>query len=527
MSENIFLAALVKGVIKYMAQINILNLTFGYEQSMENVFENISIILDTDWKLGLIGRNGKGKTTLLQLLMGNLKAQGVIVSPMEFDYFPYTIGDDEIKLCAVDLLEKWKNDCELWRVCVELEKLQISQDKLFQPISTLSHGEITKIMLAVLFSGDNDFLLIDEPTNHLDNQARNVVKDYLKSKKGFIVVSHDRELLDACINHVLILNRKTIEVQSGNFSSWWENKSRKDNFARTENEKHLKEIAKLKHAAQQSALWAQKNESTKIGFNPIEEHDRSKNTRAYIGAKTKKMQSRVKQYKQRMDREIEQKEGLLQDVENPRQLKLNPLVYWKENLIDCKEYSLVYNVSAEQVINNLTFRINRGERVILHGENGCGKSSMVKSILAHAAGDDITTVIKENGNLNVASGLVISYVNQDTSFLKGNLKEFCRSRNLEISLFYAILHNLDFETSQFMKPMENFSEGQKKKVLIAASLMIPAHLYIWDEPLNYLDVFSRMQIEALILKIKPTMLIIEHDSYFREKIATKIIDMHK
>lgn len=218
-SENIFLAALVKGVIKYMAQINILNLTFGYEQSPENVFENISIILDTDWKLGLIGRNGKGKTTLLQLLMGNLKAQGIIVSPMEFDYFPYAISDEEMQFCAADLLEKWKNDCELWRVCIELEKLQLSQDKLFQPISTLSHGEITKIMLAVLFSGDNDFLLIDEPTNHLDNQARNVVKDYLKSKKGFIVVSHDRELLDACINHVLILNRKTIEVQSGNFSN--------------------------------------------------------------------------------------------------------------------------------------------------------------------------------------------------------------------------------------------------------------------------------------------------------------------
>lgn len=164
-------------------------------------------------------RNGKGKTTLLQLLMGNLKAQGVIVSPMEFDYFPYAISDDEMQFCAADLLEKWKSDSELWRVCIELEKLQISQDKLFQPLSTLSHGEITKIMLAVLFSGNNDFLLIDEPTNHLDNQARNVVKDYLKSKKGFIVVSHDRELLDACINHVLILNRKTIEVQCDNFSS--------------------------------------------------------------------------------------------------------------------------------------------------------------------------------------------------------------------------------------------------------------------------------------------------------------------
>ena len=109
----------------------------------------------------------------------------------------------------------------------------------------------------------------DEPTNHLDMASREIVKRYLAGKKGFILVSHDRDLLDACIDHVLVLNRATIEVQKGNFSSWWENKQRADAYSKAENEKHLKEIGKLKSAADRAARWADKNEGTKIGFDPV------------------------------------------------------------------------------------------------------------------------------------------------------------------------------------------------------------------------------------------------------------------
>ena len=107
--------------------------------------------------------------------------------------------------------------------------------------------------------------------------------------------------------------------------------------------------------------------------------------------------------------------------------------------------------------------------------------------------------------------------------LKGSLTEFCAEKHLEESLFFAILRQLDMERVQFAKNMEDFSEGQKKKVLIAASLLTQAHLYIWDEPLNYIDVFSRMQIEKLLLTYQPTMLFVEHDVRFRVKIATKMI----
>lgn len=507
-----------------MAQINVSNLTFCYEGSFDNIFEDVSFSIDTNWRLGFIGRNGKGKSTFLNILLGKYEYEGSISTSTIFDYFPYQIQKHQMELCIADFMEELKNGCEQWRVICELEKLKVSAEVLYRPFSTLSHGERTKVMLAILFAGDNDFLLIDEPTNHLDQEARDTVKEYLKGKKGFILVSHDRDLLDACVDHVLVLNRKSIEIQSGNFSSWWENKTRKDNFSRMENEKHLREIHQLKKSAERSRQWAQKSENSKIGFDPVKEHDRSIATRAYIGTKTKKMQSRVKQYERRIEQEMEEKEGLLQDIENPVDLKVMPLSYHKEILLTAREYSLKYEDAEHPVIQNFNFELRQGERVFLHGKNGCGKSSFIKAILSKAGQTEFKNVMEE-GTLSVGAGVKISYINQDTSFLKGSIKEFCQNRNLEESLFCAILRQLDMERVQFVKPMEEYSEGQKKKVLIAASLMTPAHIYIWDEPLNYIDVFSRMQIETLLLNYQPTMILVDHDIRFQENIATRVIEM--
>lgn len=508
-----------------MAQISVNNLTFYYDGSFDNIFENVSFSIDTNWKLGFIGRNGKGKTTFLNLLLGKYSYKGSISTTMMFDYFPYQITEAQMQLTAAEFIEELKDGCEVWRVICELAGLSESAEILYRPFATLSPGERTKVLLAVLFSGDNDFLLIDEPTNHLDQESREIVKKYLASKKGFILVSHDRDLLDACIDHCLVLNRKTIEVQSGNFSSWWENKKRKDQFALAENEKHQKEIKKLRQAAQRSLDWADQNEKTKIGFDPVKEHDRFLGTRAYIGAKTKKMQRRVKQMEVRMDREIEEKENLLQDLETPADLKLVQLSHYKNTLVNIKDYCVQYTDAEYPVFQDLTFSIDKGDRIALFGKNGCGKSTLIKVILQKNGLIPGNLPVTEKGVCETASGLVISYVVQDAAHLKGDITAFCKERNLDLSLFCTILRQLDFDRVQFVKNMEDFSEGQKKKVLIAASLLTPAHLYIWDEPLNYIDIFSRMQIEKLLLEYQPTMLFVEHDVRFREKIATKTVEL--
>lgn len=507
-----------------MAQIRVNNLTFTYEGSFDAVFHQVSFSIDTNWKLGFIGRNGKGKTTFLRLLScQGYTYTGTIDSHTVFDYFPYSVQPEYAQQMAAELMEQWKPGVEEWRVICELDLLGLDAEVLYRPFSTLSFGERTKLMLAVLFSGENEFLLIDEPTNHLDVKGRESVKAYLAGKKGFILVSHDRDLLDACIDHVLVLNRQTIEVQAGNFSSWWENKRRKDQFAQAENEKHQKEIAKLKTASRQVKQWADTSEASKIGFDPVKDPGHG-GKRAYIGAKTKKMQSRVKQMEKRIAQEVKEKEGLLVDLECPAELKLMPLVHGKKTLVAAEHYGMKYAGMEKALLDDLCFSVNQGERVCLNGGNGCGKSSVIKAILQRTQGGSGAEERQEWGEIRTASGLVISYVSQDTSFLRGGIREFCEERGLAEHLFCALLRQLDLERSQFGKGMEEFSAGQKKKVLLAASLLTPAHLYLWDEPLNYIDVFSRMQIEKLILTYQPTMLVVEHDARFREEIATKIVE---
>ena len=131
--------------------------------------------------------------------------------------------------------------------------------------------------------------------------------------------------------------------------------------------------------------------------------------------------------------------------------------------------------------------------------------------------------IMATGTCSIASNLVISYINQDTSHLSGTLKEFAQKQEIDEPMLLSMLRSLDLDREQFVKNMEEFSEGQKKKVLIAASLLTPAHLYLWDEPLNFVDLYSRMQIEQLIREFSPTMLLVEHDQAFREAVATKTV----
>ena len=218
------------------------------------------------------------------------------------------------------------------------------------------------------------------------------------------------------------------------------------------------------------------------------------------------MQARVKAYETRIDREIKEKEGLLQDIERVNELKIRPIRFHKEVLINAKDLSLKYAGAEQKLFEGLRFQVRRGERVILSGDNGCGKSSVLRAVLGLTKASDHerntellvsgelddrnqkkqeeTAELLVSGTLEVASGLVISYVSQDTSFLSGTLRDFCKERGLDESLFLAVLRQLDLSREQFVKKMEEFSEGQKKKVLIAASLITPAHLYIWDEPLK-------------------------------------------
>lgn len=507
-AENSFLAVFFIFLeVNRMSLIHVLNLTFGYDGSYDTIFENINFQIDTDWKLGFIGRNGRGKTTFLKLLQGMYEYKGTITTSVDFDYFPFEIKNKTQN--TVDIIDTICCDYELWRLNKELSLLDISQDTLFRSFETLSNGEQTKILLAALFLKENHFLLIDEPTNHLDFNARKIVSDYLNTKKGFLLVSHDREFLDGCIDHVLSINKANIEIQKGNFSSWQKNKEQNDNYEISENQKLKKEINRLSETAKKTANWSDKVEKTKYATK----NSGSKPDRGYIGHKAAKMMQRSKNLETRQNKALEEKTKLLKNIDTIDCLSIKSLNYHKNTLIEFMNVSLYYN--QKNIWEKLNFSVSQGERIALTGKNGSGKTSILKLILNEP--------ISYTGTVSIASGLVFSYVSQDTSFLKGNLSDFAKQNQIEESLFKAILRKLDFSRIQFEKDMSDFSQGQKKKVLIARSLCQKAHLYIWDEPLNYVDILSRIQIENLIKQYQPTMIFVEHDQAFIHSIATKII----
>lgn len=496
-----------------MAQILVNNLSFYYEGSYEEIFKDVSFAIDTDWKLGLIGRNGKGKTTFLNLLMGKYEYTGTITASVSFEYFPFPVKDGQRD--SIEIVEELYPDYEPWKLYRELNLMEMDAGALYRPFETLSSGERTKLLLAILFLKEHSFLLIDEPTNHLDSAARRSVSHYLSKKSGFILVSHDRHFLDECIDHVLSLNRNTIEVVQGNFTSWWENKVRRDERERQDNERLKKEIGRLEDAAGRTKRWSDQIEKSKKGKGARVAGLRP--DRGYIGHQAAKMMKKAKSTERRMERAAEEKEKLLKDLEETENLKIVPLAHHKDRLAVFEQAVFGY---AKPVCGPLDFEIRRGERVVLDGRNGSGKSTVIKALLGGVEAPALM-----GGRIETAPGLVISYVSQDTSWVSGGLRDFAEQFGLDDTLFRTLLRKLDFSREHFGKEMQYYSEGQKKKVLLAKSLCEQAHLYIWDEPLNFIDVFSRMQLEELLLKSRLTMLFVEHDGAFTDRIATKKVSL--
>ncbi len=491
-----------------MSIISVNNLTYYYDGCDEAVYENASFTLDTTWKTGLIGRNGRGKTTLLKLLTGELENGGAVSTKAEFLYFPFDVEDKD--MTGSELIAVICPGVEEWEVIRELSYMGTDCEILYRPFNTLSGGEQTRLLLCLLFLRDNAFLLIDEPTNCLDLDAREVIGDYLKAKSGFILVSHDRDLLDKCTDHILSLSRSDIEIINGNYSVWKENFDRKEANELMRDKKLKSEIGHLKAAAERSKKWADTAESRKIGIDPTKT-EKSPDRRAVEGAKAKALMKRMKAVENRRQSAINEKSELLKNREYIDVLKIPSIRAKSATVLSVQNLVPYYCDNA--LCEPVSFTLSDGERLCLSGKNGCGKSTILKII----AGADISY----SGSIAKAPGLKISVLPQDTNGLSGTLDEFSERLGVDPELVRAILAKLGFSRKELIGRTENLSAGQKKKVLIAGSLATPANLYIWDEPLNFVDIISRIQLERLLGVNTPTMLLAEHDRYFCENTMTE------
>ncbi|MDR1795485.1 MAG: ABC-F type ribosomal protection protein [Erysipelotrichaceae bacterium] len=481
--------------------IDIQNLSFSFDDGTL-VFDRVSFRFDTSWKLGFTGRNGRGKTTFLKILLGQLDYTGKINSPVGFSYFPFTVKEQNQS--AMEVIHSISPQAFNWQIIKECSLLEVQEEALERPFTTLSQGERTKVLIAALFLMENQFLLLDEPSSHLDLKGQQILMDYLKGKQGFILVSHNRKLLDGATDHTLSLNKASIDLTQGSYSVWQKEKEKQVRFEQEKNKQLKKEIKVMEKAARRTAGWSDQVEASKTGNGPVD--------RGYIGHQAAKMMKRAKSIEHRQKQAIKEKQQLLQDEEIQVPLKMNPMAYHSKLLVYAKDLVLYYDHKA--VTKPLNFELYQSERIAVSGPNGSGKSTLFKKILGQE--------IESTGILKVGN-LIISYLPQSTGSVNGSLLAFAKEQQVDYTTLLGNLNRLGFLRKELEHNLQQLSEGQKKKVLIAKSLCESAHLYLWDEPFNYVDLPSRLQLEELILKMQPTLMVIEHDQAFMEKVATKVL----
>ncbi len=493
-----------------MSQITIQDLSFTYDGDHVPVFEHLDLQLDTRWKLGLVGRNGRGKTTLLHLRDGSLSGSGILNRPGHPIYFPFPVKAPERPAREI-LLDRipWEEE---WMLLRELNRLGLEEDILDRPFSTLSGGEQTRAGLARLFCQECGYPMLDEPTNHLDEAGRALIARYLRGlDRGFLLVSHDRAFLDACTDHTLALNRTGPEVVQGSFSIWYREKERRDQREIARNEALQGEIRRLEQASRRTSLWSNRVEQNKYGS----QNSGLRPDRGYLGHKSTKLMQRAKNLDARQQRAIQEKTALLRDVEQADSLKLIPIWHHSQRLLEGRDLVVLHG--GRPANRPASFTLERGQRLFLSGGNGSGKTSLLRLVLGEES--------EYTGSLRLASGLTISYVPQRADRLCGLPAALAEERCLDRTQFFTVLRKLDFSRPMLERDMAEYSAGQQKKILLAASLCQSAHLYVWDEPLNYIDLFSRIQLEKLILESQPTMLLVEHDRTFCRRVGTDFLSL--
>lgn len=495
-----------------MSTIEIKNLTFGYDGQDNVLFDHANLTLASAWKLGLTGRNGRGKTTLLNLLQGKLPFQGTIQTRENFYYFPQTIQDTTqltfYALSEVATFEQW----ELER---EFNLLHLKPEVLWQPFASLSGGEQTKALLALLFVDDAHFALIDEPTNHLDLASRIQVAQYLKNKRqGFIVISHDRHFLDDVIDHVLVIEKSQLQLFQSDFSTYEAQKAQQDQFELAQNEKMKSEIARLTKTAKEKERWSQARETDKYG-KPNVKGSGAINDTGFIGARAARTMKRSKLIGQRAEEHVREKAQLLKNIETIEPLTLNYHPDYHQQLLTVENFTLCFE--GVPLFKPLNFTLHTGEIIALMGPNGSGKSSIMAALQGNFSGEiqgEITAVHTKT-----------SAIAQLYPELSSKVTELYPDDAPLTQELLSNLRKLGMERTVFETPICKMSMGQQKKVEVARSLITPASFYLWDEPLNYLDLFNHDQLTRLLLAKKPSMLLVEHDQDFVKKVATKVIEI--
>jgi ATPase subunit of ABC transporter with duplicated ATPase domains len=498
----------------------------------KNILDGLSFSVNTGERVGILGHNGCGKTTLFRIIVGELRPDEgeIMIAPSkrlglisQIPVYPegwtteqvlkdahrhlYEISDriDELALemetdhskallAEYDRLQEdfrrlggYDMDTDRSRVA---NGLDISPAMLQQSFDSLSGGEKTRVNLARLILENTDILLLDEPTNHLDLHSTEWLEDYLLHFKGTVlVISHDRYFLDKVVQRSIEIDEGKAEFYSGNYSFYVEERQRRFEEKLKKYEKDQAKIQQLTKAAEQMHLWA------------------------FMG--NDKLHKRAFSMEKRIDK-------LSQSEKPVEQKKLN--VKFKQREFSGDEVLVIEDLAKgfgeKQLFSDLSLSVTGGERIALIGDNGTGKSTLVKLIMGDEEAD--------SGYLYKGPAVRTAYLPQmvnfsvdDRSVLDTMLYD-CRCQPQEARDRLAAF---GFRGEDVFTPVGALSGGERSRLRLCMLMGSDINFLILDEPTNHLDIASREWMEDALSDYEQTLLFVSHDRYFIEKFATRIWEL--
>ncbi len=505
-----------------------LSLSYG----ADSIIENITFSLQEGDKLGIIGVNGAGKSTLFSLITGkNSPNSGSIAVSrgMSIGMLEQNISYESSKTI---LEEAYGTFSELIELEAEVEKLRhkaeisgneedaikfsASQERFTKdggyefrgrckgilknlglgemfwdkPITSLSGGQKTRLSLACLLLRDPDILMLDEPTNHLDTEALFWLEGFLRaSRKTVLIISHDRYFLDSTVTKILEIENKKGKLYNGNYSEFVRQKAINREIEQRHYDNQQKEIRRIEAYIEQQRCWNRERniiaaESRMKALDRMEKLDRPERLPDSV----------------RMSFEKSGESG--QDVMTVSRL--------------CKSYP------AKKLFSELSFVLKKHDRLFFCGENGCGKSTLIKILAGRIDADSGYTAL----GYNVKTGYY-DQENQDLHPMNTVLEELWSSYpTLTETVIRNTLALFLFKGDDVTKQVSVLSGGEKARLTLAKLMLSKMNLLILDEPTNHLDIPSREALEGALIDFEGTIIAVSHDRYFINKLATRIADFN-
>ncbi|WHY75110.1 ABC-F type ribosomal protection protein [Neobacillus sp. WH10] len=485
--------------------INVKGLEKSY--NLQKILDNIQFEIKYGERIGLVGLNGTGKTTLANLIFGKiLPDKGVIEksNDLRIGYLSQSI-DYEVNDFHEFMSDVADNDLFQHASELGLRKVYDWEDNR---LSHLSGGEKLKLALSMVWASKPDLLILDEPTNHLDFHGIEWLITELEKFHGpVLIISHDRHFLDKTVNRIFELEIGKIHFYNGNYSNY-----RKEKQLRVENQRHQynvqqRQIKLVEEQMDQLKSWsenAHRNSTKQEGFKEYH-RVKAKKRDNQVKSKMKRLQNELEKHK--VDKPIEETKVRFQFEHQGKKGK---------RIIEANNLSKTFD--NRTLFRDSSFYINQGERIGFLGENGCGKTTLIKMIFGVEQSSD--------GELWKSESIKIAYLSQDVSDLpidKSTLEALGYTDKESILKTRTLLANLGLKEDHISKPIGSLSLGERTRVKLVDMLMQEYDVLILDEPTNHLDLPSREQLEKTLNEFTGTIITVSHDYYFLNKICDRLL----